>query len=88
MPKTTTKAKSKAKTKPEQEEVKVVNHKGKYFHASGKRKTSIARVRLHKGTGEISVNEKPVNEYFVLKIGFLFSVILLGLGLRKVVRGY
>lgn len=67
MPKTTSKPKAKAKAKPEQEETVKPSHKGKYFHASGKRKTSIARVRLHKGTGEISVNNKPVNEYFVLK---------------------
>ncbi len=41
--------------------------KGKYFYASGKRKRSIARVRLYKGTGEIIINEKPINEYLTIK---------------------
>jgi small subunit ribosomal protein S9 len=36
-----------------------------YFYASGKRKTSVARVRLYpKGKGAITINEKPLNEYF------------------------
>ncbi len=34
------------------------------FCATGKRKTSIARVRLIPGSGEIRVNEKKVEEYF------------------------
>jgi small subunit ribosomal protein S9 len=39
--------------------------KGRYFYANGKRKTSIARVRLYPdGKGEIIVNEKPLNDYF------------------------
>lgn len=40
---------------------------GKYHYANGKRKTSIARVRLYKGDGSIFVNEKPVNKYFTIK---------------------
>ncbi len=32
--------------------------------AVGRRKTSVARVRLLPGTGEIVVNKKPVTEYF------------------------
>ena len=40
-------------------------HKGQYFYASGKRKTSVARVRLYsKGKGEVTINEKPFKEYF------------------------
>lgn len=34
------------------------------FIATGKRKTSIARVRLSPGGGTITVNGKPVNEFF------------------------
>lgn len=34
------------------------------FVATGKRKTSIARVRLSPGGGTITVNGKPVNEFF------------------------
>ena len=33
-------------------------------YATGRRKTSTARVYLSKGKGEISVNGKPLNEYF------------------------
>ena len=34
------------------------------FYATGKRKTSIARVWIKAGTGEIIVNTRPVEEYF------------------------
>ena len=40
---------------------------GKYFYANGKRKTSIATVRLYKGAGTITVNNRPINEYFYIK---------------------
>lgn len=36
----------------------------KEFIATGRRKTSIARVRLLPGTGEISVNDKDITQYF------------------------
>lgn len=35
-----------------------------YFYALGRRKTATARVRLQKGKGTITVNDKPLNEYF------------------------
>jgi len=35
-----------------------------YTEAIGRRKTATARVRLYSGTGEIVVNELPMNEYF------------------------
>lgn len=34
------------------------------FYATGKRKTSVARVWMKPGTGAIVVNEKPIDEYF------------------------
>ena len=34
------------------------------YYATGKRKTSIARTWLKPGTGEITVNDLPVDEYF------------------------
>lgn len=37
---------------------------GTYFYANGKRKTSVARVRLYKGTGMIVINDKDAKEYF------------------------
>ncbi len=33
-------------------------------YATGKRKTAIARVWVSPGTGQVTVNEKPANEYF------------------------
>ena len=37
------------------------------FIATGKRKTSVARVRLSVGTGEFKINGKDVKEYFSLE---------------------
>ncbi|HEY5529039.1 MAG TPA: 30S ribosomal protein S9 [Thermoleophilia bacterium] len=37
---------------------------GIVYSATGKRKTSVARVRLMPGTGNITVNGKDVKEYF------------------------
>jgi small subunit ribosomal protein S9 len=34
------------------------------FYATGKRKTAIARVWLMTGNGQITVNKRPVQEYF------------------------
>lgn len=34
------------------------------FYATGKRKTSVARVWIKPGTGEIIVNKRPIDEYF------------------------
>ena len=35
-----------------------------YFYALGRRKSATARVRLQSGKGVITINGKPVNEYF------------------------
>ncbi len=37
---------------------------GNTIFATGRRKTSVARARLVKGTGKIIVNDKPSTEYF------------------------
>ena len=43
----------------------LMQKKGSYFYADGKRKTSIARVRLYEnGKGDIIVNNRPVDDYF------------------------
>ena len=34
------------------------------YYATGKRKTSVARVYMQKGKGVFTVNKKPMNEYF------------------------
>ncbi len=47
------------------EEKTSMQRKGKYYYANGKRKTSVARVRLYeKGKGGIIVNNQPVSDYF------------------------
>lgn len=51
MPKKTTQ-------KPEME-----TPKGKYFYAIGKRKSAVARVRLYKGSGVITINGKAIKEF-------------------------
>mgnify|MGYP001557847559 CR=1 FL=1 len=38
--------------------------RGSYMHAVGRRKTSVARVRLHKGKEQHEVNGMPIGEYF------------------------
>jgi len=40
--------------------------RGKYIEAVGRRKTSIARVRLFAGTGKMTVNDKDAKQYFPL----------------------
>lgn len=44
----------------------VAAHKpsGKYFFATGRRKTSVANVRVFSGAGEHTVNKKPFGVYF------------------------
>ena len=34
------------------------------FYATGRRKTSVARVYMTKGKGVFTVNKKPMDEYF------------------------
>ncbi len=43
----------------------LMHREGRYHYANGKRKTSVARVRLYEdGKGEIIVNNKPIKDYF------------------------
>jgi small subunit ribosomal protein S9 len=37
---------------------------GNWNHGTGRRKSSVARVFLKKGSGRILVNDRPVEEYF------------------------
>lgn len=39
-------------------------NKGQYYYGVGRRKTSVARVRLYPGTGQVTVNGKSGTEYF------------------------
>ena len=42
---------------------------GKYNYGTGRRKSAVARVFLAKGTGNIVVNGKPVDEFFSRETG-------------------
>ncbi|WP_174875957.1 30S ribosomal protein S9 [Vogesella oryzae] len=42
---------------------------GKYYYGTGRRKSSVARVFMQKGTGQIVVNGKPVDLYFARETG-------------------
>ena len=38
-----------------------------FYYGTGRRKNSIARVRLVEGTGKITINDKDIEEYFGLE---------------------
>lgn len=42
----------------------MVDKKNSYFYALGRRKSATARVRLQGGKGNVTVNDKPAQEYF------------------------
>lgn len=42
---------------------------GSYYYGTGRRKSSVARVFIKAGTGNIMVNEKPVDQYFSRETG-------------------
>ena len=37
-----------------------------YFYGTGRRKESVARVRLYPGTGNITINDRDIDDYFGL----------------------
>ena len=41
--------------------------KVKYYYGNGRRKNSVARVRLYPGTGAITINGRSIDEYFGLE---------------------
>ncbi len=38
-----------------------------YFYATGRRKKSVARVRVYPGTGSITINDREIDDYFGLE---------------------
>lgn len=42
---------------------------GNYYYGTGRRKSSVARVFLKSGSGNILVNGRPVDEYFARETG-------------------
>ncbi|HOB36694.1 MAG TPA: 30S ribosomal protein S9 [Candidatus Avimonas sp.] len=41
-------------------------NKRPYFYGTGRRKESVARVRLYAGTGSITINDRDIDDYFGL----------------------
>ena len=38
-----------------------------YFYGTGRRKDSVARVRVYTGTGKITINDRDIDDYFGLE---------------------
>ncbi|MBO4445322.1 MAG: 30S ribosomal protein S9 [Clostridia bacterium] len=38
-----------------------------YFYGTGRRKSSVARVRVYPGTGKITINDRDIDDYFGLE---------------------
>lgn len=38
-----------------------------YLYGTGRRKSSVARVRVYKGSGKIIINDRPIDDYFGLE---------------------
>ena len=41
--------------------------KAPYFYGTGRRKNSVARVRVYNGTGKITINDRDIDDYFGLE---------------------
>ena len=53
-----------------------------YFYGTGRRKHSVARVRVYNGTGKITINDRDIDSYFgleTLKLIVRSPLVLLGL---------
>lgn len=44
---------------------------GKYYYGTGRRKSSVARVFMQKGSGQIMINDKPADQYFARQTGLM-----------------
>lgn len=40
--------------------------KAPFFYGTGRRKKSVARVRLYQGTGKVTINDRNIDDYFGL----------------------
>ena len=38
-----------------------------YFYGTGRRKSSVARVRIYNGTGKVTINNRDIDDYFGLE---------------------
>ena len=59
-----TKAKKPKKAQPAAKSDKKAPDKGGYYWGTGRRKSSVARVRIKPGSGKFLVNKKDLEEYF------------------------
>ena len=53
-----------------------------YFYGTGRRKHSVARVRVYQGTGKVTINDRDIDNYFgleTLKLIVRSPLVLLGL---------
>ena len=53
-----------------------------YFYGTGRRKDSVARVRVYTGTGKVTINDRDIDNYFgleTLKLIVRSQLVLLGL---------
>ena len=41
--------------------------KQQYFYGTGRRKSSVARVRVYPGSGKITINGRDIDDYFGLE---------------------
>ncbi len=41
-------------------------YESNYYYGTGRRKSSVARVRVYPGTGKITINERDIDDYFGL----------------------
>ena len=42
-------------------------NKRPYFYGTGRRKKSVARIRLYQGTGKVTINGRDIDDYFGLE---------------------
>ena len=42
-------------------------YESNYYYCTGRRKSSVARVRVYPGTGKITINERDIDDYFGLE---------------------
>ncbi len=58
----------------EKKSVKKTTSQGHYYRAVGRRKQSVAVVKLFKGKGEITINSKPAMEYFLANEAYIYNI--------------
>ena len=81
MPSTLTQLRSPRRSSSKKEAIEYVRNQP-YFYGTGRRKDSVARVRVYTGTGKITINDRDIDNYFgleTLKLIVRSPLVLLGL---------